>query len=272
MTTTTTRLANRPREYVGVRGPDAESYLQAIITNDVESLGPGEACEALLLTPKARVVAPMVVLRRSADDFLLLTEPGLGEPLRAALLRTRFAAKCAIELEEHTSAIVFGDAEGISSQDYGIHAVEVLDAGLEPTVDEDELERLRIRAGTPRYGREIDDRVLPAEAGLDARAIDFAKGCYVGQEPVARQHYRGRVNRSLRVLALDGSELPEYDADLTREGKVVGRVTSAARDGDGVVALAYVRTEVPADAVLDVEGREARQLGEAARLGRPSRP
>ncbi len=260
MAVTATRVASRPRDFVGVRGPDAESFLQALVTNDVEALGPGEACEALLLTPKARVVAPLTVLRRAADDYLLLTEAGLGERLRATLLRARFAAKCEIELEEHDSAIVLGGAEGIPTRDYGVEAVEVLDAGLEPTLDEDELELLRIKAGTPRYGREIDDRVLPAEAGLDARAIDFAKGCYVGQEPVARQHYRGRVNRSLRVLRLEGAELPEYDAELVREGKVVGRVTSAARDGDGVVALGYVRAEVPADAVLDLGGRSARQL------------
>jgi tRNA-modifying protein YgfZ len=260
MAVTATRVAARPRDYVGVRGPDAESYLQALVTNDVESLGPGEAREALLLTPKARVVAPLVVLRRAADDYLLLTEPGLGERLRAALVRTRFAAKCEIELEQHVSAVVLGGTEGIPTADYGIEAVEVLDVGLEPTVGEDELELLRIKAGTPRFGKEIDDRVLPAEAGLDVRAIDFAKGCFVGQEPVARQHYRGRVNRSLRVLALEGEEPPAYDAELTREGKVVGRVTSAARDGAGVVALAYVRVEVPQDAVLDLEGRPARQL------------
>jgi tRNA-modifying protein YgfZ len=260
MALTVTRVADRPRDYVGVRGPDAESYLQALVTNDVERLGPGEACEALLLTPKARVVAPLVVLRRAADDYLLLTEPGLGERLRAALLRARFAAKCEIELEEHTSAVVFGGAEGIPTTDYGDDAVEVLDQDVEATLGEDELELLRIKAGTPRYGREIDDRVLPAEAGLDARAIDFAKGCYVGQEPVARQHYRGRVNRSLRVLAVEGAELPEYDAELIRDGKAVGRVTSTARDGDRVVALGYVRVEVPADAVLDLGGRAARQL------------
>jgi tRNA-modifying protein YgfZ len=260
MAVTALRVAARPREYVGVRGPDAASYLQAVVTNDVDALGPGEACEALLLTPKARVVAPMTVLRRAADDFLLLTEPGLGEPLRAALTRTRFAAKCAIELEEHTSAIVLGDAEGIPTRDYGVEAVEVLDSSLEPTVGGEELELLRIRARTPRYGREIDDRVLPAEAGLDARAIDFAKGCYVGQEPVARQHYRGRVNRSLRVLRLSGTELPGYDAELSHGGKVVGRVTSAVRDGDSVLALAYVRAEVPSDVTLDLEGRDATQL------------
>jgi folate-binding protein YgfZ len=260
MTDIALRVAARPRDFVRVRGPDAESFLQALVTNDVESLGPGEACEALLLTPKARVVAPMTVLRRRADDFLLLTEPGLGEPLRAALLRSRFAAKCEIELEEHVSSIVLGEAEGIPTQDFGARAVEVLDADLAPTIGDDELELMRIKAGTPRYGREIDDRVLPAEAGLDVRAIDFAKGCYVGQEPVARQHYRGRVNRSLRVLSIDGDELPEYDAELVRQGKAVGRVTSAARDGDGVVALGYVRTEVPRDAVLDLGGRAVTQL------------
>jgi folate-binding protein YgfZ len=260
MAVTATRVAARPRDFVGVRGPGAEAFLQAMVSNDVEKLAVGDSCEALLLTPKARVIAPLVVFRRAVDDFLLLTEPGAGEPVRAALLRMRFAARCEIELEEHVASVVFGEAEGIPTADYGITAVEVLDTELEPTVDSDELELLRIKAGTPRLGREIDDRVLPAEAGLDARAIDFAKGCYPGQEPIARQHYRGRVNRSLRVLELDGEGLPEYDAELTYEGKTVGRVTSAAREGDHVVALAYVRVEVPFDAVLDLEGREARSL------------
>ena len=104
---------------------------------------------------------------------------------------------------------------------------------------------MRIRAGTPRFGKELDDRVLPAEAGLDKRAIDFEKGCYPGQEPIARQHYRGRVNRTLRVLEIEGDELPAYDAELTYEGKAVGRVTSAAHEDGRVVALGYVRVEVP---------------------------
>jgi folate-binding protein YgfZ len=243
-----------------VRGPDAAAHLQAMVSNDVEALGPGGSCEALLLTPKARVIAPLTVLRRRADDFLLLTESGLGERVRTTLTRARFALKCEIELEAHESVVILGDGDGIPTADYGVPAREVLDSGVEPTVGEDELERLRVRAGTPRFGREIDDRVLPAEAGLEERAIDFEKGCYPGQEPIARQHYRGRVNRSLRVLALDGEELPAYDAELTYEGKAVGRVTSAARDGDGIVALGYVRVEVPADAHLDLGGRAARPL------------
>ncbi len=232
-----------------------------MVSNDVEKLDTGAANEALLLTSKARVIAPLTVFRRAPDDYLLLTEPGLGELVRSTLLRTRFAAKCAIELETHTSVVVLGAAEGIPTMDYGVPAVEVLDADLEATLAEDELELLRIKARTPRFGREIDDRVLPAEAGLDERAIDFEKGCYPGQEPIARQHYRGRVNRALRLLAVEGDELPQYDEELTYEGKAVGRVTSTARDPElGVIALGYVRVEVPEDAELGTGSRVARPL------------
>jgi tRNA-modifying protein YgfZ len=243
------RVALRPRSYVRVAGPAAEEFLDRMVSNDVAALGPGEACEALLLTPKARVIAPLVVLRRAHDDYLLLTEPELGERVRADLLRARFATKVEVELEQHSSHVVFG-GEGIATHDYGEPAAEVLDADLRPTVDADELELLRIRAGTPAWGKEIDDRVLPAEAGLTERAVSFTKGCYPGQEPIARLHYRGHANRGLRVVEL--AALPEPDAELVFEGKTVGRVTSAARDGERVVALAYVRREVPEGAALDL--------------------
>ena len=102
------RAAFRPRSFVRVSGPAAEEYLDRMVSNDVAALGPGESCEALLLTPKARVIAPLVVLRRGHEDFLLLTEPELGERVRAELVRSRFAAKAEIEPEEHTSHVVFG--------------------------------------------------------------------------------------------------------------------------------------------------------------------
>ena len=265
---TAARVGKRPRGFVGVVGPDAASYLQRMLSNDVEALGPDESCEALLLTAKGRIVAPMTVYRRGADDFLLLTEPDLAERLRATLTRGRFAAKVAVELEEHASALVVGretPAGGIANRELGVAAYEVIDEELPAwrEIADDELELLRIRAATPRYGRELDDRVLPAEAGLDARAIDFEKGCYPGQEPIARQHYRGRVNRTLRVLELEGEELPEYDAELELESKVIGRVTSATRDGDSVVALGYVRAEVPRDAALRLGTRSVTQLDSA---------
>ena len=137
-------------------------------------------------------------------------------------------AQCEIEREEHESALVFG-GEGIATDFPG--AVEVLDAELEPTLAPDELELRRIEAGVPRWGRELDGAILPAEAGLDETHISFSKGCYPGQEPIARLHYRGHVNRKLQVVELD---------EETR----VERVTSSARRPDGsVVALAYVRTK-----------------------------
>jgi folate-binding protein YgfZ len=242
--------ARRPRAYVRVQGPGAVEYLNRMLSNDVPDEG---SADALLLTPKARVIAPLLVWRRGPDDVLLLTEPELGDVVAAHLLRMRFASRCESEREEHVSTVVFDTAvDGIPNRDYARPAVEVLDAGPDPTLDDEELERLRIRAATPRFGRELDERVLPAEAGLEERAISFTKGCYPGQEPVARQHFRGKVNRRLRVLELDGAVEPE--TGIVWNGKEVGRVTSAVPG----LALGYVRVEVPEEAPLDVGGVAAR--------------
>jgi folate-binding protein YgfZ len=240
----------RARSFVAVRGPDAEDFLQRIVSNDVAALQPGESCDALLLTPKARLIAPLRVWRRGPDDFLVLSEPELGEAIRSNLLRARFAARCEIEPEQHTSTIVLGDGEGIACPDYGVPAHEVLDR-VDGHADAEELERLRIEAGTPRWGKELDERVLPAEAGLDERAVSFTKGCYPGQEPIARLRYRGKVNRRLRVLDVESAS-PEDE--IRYGGKTVGRVTSAVPG----VALGYVRTEVPDDAELEIGAVKAR--------------
>jgi folate-binding protein YgfZ len=248
--TVTPTAALRPRDYVGVRGPEAADFLDRMLSNEIGD----EPCEALLLTPKARVIAPMTVVRRADDDFLLLTEPGLGPVLQAALLRARFAARVVIEPEEHTSLVVFGEDDGVPNREYGVPAVEQLD--VEPPArlaSEEELERLRILARRPRWGREIDDRVMPAEAGLTETHISFApeKGCYPGQEPIARLHYRGKANRELRVLDVEGT--PEPETEVLHGEKAVGRVTSSVSG----LALAYVRTDVPADAELSVGGARA---------------
>ena len=245
-------VAAREREFVRVAGVDAADYLQRMVSNDVEALAAGEACPALLLTAKARVIASLVVLRRADDDFLLLIEPGLGEVVRAHLTRMRLRARCEIEPEEHESVLVFGGDTGFATDWPG--AREALDAGLEPTLSEEELEVRRIESAVPRWEHEIDDRILPAEAGLEETHVSFSKGCYPGQEPVARLHYRGHPNRALRVVELD--EVPEQDASLLHDGREVGRVTSAAQRADGsVVGLAYVRTEVPDDAPLALAAR-----------------
>ncbi|MDX6413630.1 MAG: tRNA-modifying protein YgfZ [Gaiellaceae bacterium] len=220
-----------------------------MVSNDVTQ---GEVFDALLLTAKARLVAPLRVWRRGPDDFLLLTEPVLGEAVRTTLLRARFAAKCEIEPEEHTSTIVWNG-------DFA-EAEELVDADVEPTVDAEALERARIEAGVPAWGKELDESILPAEAGLDETHISFSKGCYPGQEPIARLHYRGHVNRKLRVLDVESAQPGD---DVVHEGKKVGRVTSAVPG----LALGYVRVEVPEDAELQIGSAAAR-----LHLAAPSRP
>jgi len=199
-----------------------------MVSNDVEALGLGETCDALLLTPKARIIAPLRVLRRGDDDFLVLTEPGLGDRVAAELVRMRFAAKCEIASEKHESWLVLGGEEVLDERPEGQEA------------SEEEAERARIEAGVPRWGAELDETILPAEAGLDETHISFTKGCYPGQEPIARLHHRGHVNRRLCVLDVENAGIGD---EITHEGKSVGRVTSAVPGR----ALAYVRAEIPAD-------------------------
>jgi folate-binding protein YgfZ len=239
---TSPAVARRPRAFLRVSGPDAADYLQRMVSNDVEALAVGEACDALLLTPKARVIAPLRILRRANDDFLVLTEPELGERVRSELARMRFAAKAEIEPEEHESWLVLGGDEVLDERPPG------------EEVSEEDVERWRIESAIPRWGREIDDRVLPAEAGLDETHISFTKGCYPGQEPIARQRYRGKVNRRLRVLELEGDDVLATGAEVMHGDKVVGRITSAAPG----VALAYIRREVADDAQLVVGSQHVR--------------
>ena len=238
--------ARRPRAYVRVSGPAAEDYLQRMLSNDVTQ---GEVVDALLLTPKSRLIAPLRVWRRGPADFLLLTEPELGEVVRSALLRSRFSTKCEIEPEEHTSTLVFGEADGFPGELPG--TVEVLDSGEPATLDADALERARIEAGAPAWGKELDDSILPAEAGLDETHISFTKGCYPGQEPIARLRHRGHVNRRLRVLEVESAEPGD---EIVHDGKAVGRVTSAVPG----LALGYVRAEVSDGAEVEVAGARAR--------------
>jgi len=222
-------VAFRPRAYIRVSGPDAEDFLQRMVSNDVAAQ---ERCDALLLTPKARIIAPLRIFRRASDDYLVLTEPELGDTVRTQLLRARFAAKVEIEPEQHESWLVIGADEVVGERPAGDDA------------SDEDVERWRIESRIPRWGRELDENILPAEAGLDETHISFTKGCYPGQEPIARQHYRGKVNRRLRVLELDGDA--HAGDELTYGGKTVGRITSTANG----VALGYVRTEVPDDARL----------------------
>ena len=252
MVTAATTLYRLDRGYVAVTGLEAADFLERMLSNEVVSLEPGEARPALLLTPKSRIVAPLRVVREAPESFLLITEGALAETVNSTLLRARFAAKCEIEPKPYHGYLQLGAGEGIRNEDYGVEAFESWAEDERDAAEPgEELERLRIQAGTPVWGRELDEKVLPAEAGLDHTHVSFTKGCYPGQEPIARLRFRGHPNRRLRVLEVGHAGVGE---EIVLEGKSVGRVTSAVPG----LALGYVRREVEEDAELEIGGTAAR--------------
>ena len=251
MATVIPTLVRLDRGYVAVSGPEAADFLERMVSNEVVSLDPGEVRPALLLTPKSRIVAPLRVVREGAEAFLLITEAELAEAVASTLLRARFAAKCEVEVKPYRGYLQLGEGDGIRNDDYGVEAYESWGEEEREAPSADELEALRIEAATPVWGKELDETVLPAEAGLDETHVSFTKGCYPGQEPIARLHYRGRPNRHLRVLEVESASPGD---EIFLGEKAVGRVTSAVPG----LALGYVRREVPEDATLSIGGQEAR--------------
>jgi folate-binding protein YgfZ len=247
-------LVRLDRGYVQIVGPDAADFLERMLSNEVASLEPGrEGRQALLLTPKSRIVAPLRLVREGPETFLLITETDLAETVASTLLRSRFAARCDIEVKRYLGYLHVGDdpGEGVVNSDYGLEAWESWSEEERDAADSAELEALRIEAGTPAWGKELDETVLPAEAGLHETHVSFTKGCYPGQEPIARLHHRGHPNRRLRVLEVADAKPSD---EIVLGDKVVGRVTSAVPGR----ALGYVRREVSEDAVLQIDGAEAR--------------
>jgi folate-binding protein YgfZ len=251
METAVPTLVRLDRGYVSVAGPEAADFLERMLSNEVATLEPGGARRALLLTPKGRIVAPLRAVREGPESFLLITESSLADVVSSTLLRARFAAKCEIEVRPYRGYLQVGGGEGIPNDDYGVGARESWSGEEREAAGAEELERLRIEAGTPVWGKELDETILPAEAGLDETHVSFTKGCYPGQEPIARLHYRGRPNRRLRVLEVANAEPGD---EILLDEKVVGRVTSAVAG----LALAYIRREVPDDAALEIDGAGAR--------------
>jgi len=280
----------RVREAVGVvdrsdrgkaifRGPEAADFLQGQVTNDVEGLAPGTGCYAALLTPKGKMLADMRILR-GRDWFWLDTELD-ALPAVAKMIRTYSigrdvrpdnvtdkrgilslvgpAADSALDVapgpEEH--AHVDGEHGLYVRTDLGVDIVcDAADLegvrtalGVE-VVPEEVVECLRIESGRPRYGIDLGDDVIPQEAGLNERAVSFEKGCYVGQETVARLHYKGKPNRHLRGVRLTAPAEP--GTPLTVDGKQVGVLTSPVVSPTlGPIGLALVRREAPPGTTLD---------------------
>jgi tRNA-modifying protein YgfZ len=270
-----------------VRGADAAEYLQGQLTNDVEGLEGGEGCYAALLDRKGHMQGDMRVLRTAVDEVWIevervataavlrhLTMYSIGRDVEVvdvgdersilALIGPRAAEVAATPpLPEFANAaasiagvdcLAVGTADGIDLiADAGdadrLHEA-LLEAGAVEVAAE-AAEILRIEAGRPRFGADMGPETMPAEAGIVERAVDFEKGCYIGQEPVARLHYKGRPNRHLRGLELSAPAAP--GAPLRLGEKEVGRIGSACvSPARGAIALAIVRREAEPGAELAV--------------------
>jgi folate-binding protein YgfZ len=253
------------RDVVRVGGPDAVDYLQGQLSQDVAGLVVGEASFSFLLQPQGKVDAFLRVTRVDDEELVLDLDAGWGDAVVARLRRFLLRTKAEIEPVDWSVVAVRGvvpepppGAWALPPETPGVPGADLLGESVAPPAGLPELdpvayEVLRIRAGVPRMGAELDESTIPAATGAVERAVSFTKGCYTGQELVARIDARGdRVPTRLRGLVAAGPL--EVGAAVTRDGRDVGRVTSAA----GGVALAYVRREVEPPADVEVGGRPAR--------------
>jgi folate-binding protein YgfZ len=261
-----------------VRGPDAAEFLQGQLTNDVEALAPDAGCYAALLDRKGHMQADMRVLQLGNGDLWLDTEPdaaavverhlrmySVGREVEVADAGDEWTilsviGPAAVEIAgtgplspEHAQR--FQEREGVeilavatdlgvdlivraaqAAETRGLLATEAVD------VTEPAAEILRVESGRPRFGREMTTATIPQEAGIADRAVSFTKGCYIGQETVARLHYKGKPNRHLRGLRLaaqvgDGDEIRLGDREVGRVG------TAVLSPAHGPIALAVIRRE-----------------------------
>jgi folate-binding protein YgfZ len=279
------------RGKLDVVGPDAVEFLQGQVTNDIEALEPGQGCYAALLNPKGKMLADLRVLTLSIEELWLDTEEVAFDVLHSTLDRYKIGRQ--VELADRTADRVIFSLIGPGSREVAgvrvpltkhsfqrreVDGVETLmvatELGLDAVAPRSDSERLvsalsargavpvnfaaaeivRIESGRPRYGVDMTADNLPGEVGLEQRAVSFTKGCYVGQEPVARMHYRGHPNRMLRGLLL--SEPARAQEPVMSGDKEVGKVTSACvSPALGPIALAVLRREVDSSDAVAVGDR-----------------
>ena len=253
------------RGLLRVAGKDRHDLLNRISTQQVKGLAPGESVHLAFLDVKGRVVADALLFVRS-EDLLLQVEPEVTEPLRAHL--ARFVLRDQVQLEDVSAALRVVPALGPGGVERARavapagsvfpnprRGAPALDAVLAPSeaaafrdallssgatpLAEGDLEVLRVMAGVPRQGADVDAARLPMEAALVQTAVSFDKGCYIGQEVVLRGTFRGQIQKGLVQLALPEGAGP--GTPLEREGREVGVVTSAVEAPEGRLGLGYLR-------------------------------
>ena len=265
----------RSRDAVVVAGPDAEDYLQGQLSQEVVGLSEGRSAWSFVLAPSGKVDAWLRVSRRSADEFILDLDDGFAGKLVARLQRFMVRTRCEVEPLDWQMLTVVGIDPQAPEGGLAVPldwprlvAVDLLGPLVDPPSglvisEKAEWERHRIMAGIPAMGAELDERTIPAATGVLDRSVSFTKGCYTGQELVARIDSRSAATPT-RLVRVEGrlegeTQLPPVGSNLELEDVQVGRLTSVAAADSGFVALAYVKRAVnlPSEALLSwAEGRE----------------
>lgn len=234
-----------------VTGADAGSFLHNLSTNDIKGLAVGAACETLFTNVKAKVVAHAVVCRHSEDVFDVVVTSRrtteLAEHLDKYLIREEVTI---VDRPDPALVLTWGGNEPTET---GVFALPALGAGASLSFDavgegeamsQAEFDALRVECRFPLDVVDVDDRNLPQELNRDAALINFNKGCYLGQETVARIDALGRVNQLLVALRLEEGATSAAGESLTAGDATAGRLTTIARNREGrSVALAYVRRD-----------------------------
>lgn len=253
-------LARILRDLVVVEGDDAATYLQGQLSQDVAGLAVGGSAPAFVLAPQGKVEGWGRVHRTAADRFEIDVDAGAGAAWQARLTRFLLRTKAAVTVAEGVPVIevrgapVEGGLAPLAPHLTGADVVGWEGAGPPPgtpegtvVIDHEAREALRIRAGVPAWGSEIDADTIPATLGqwaIDA-SVSFTKGCYTGQELVARIDSRGgHVPRRLVAVVLAAGPVPAPGTAVEVGGEPVAEVTSSAPDGAGAVALAFLPRSV----------------------------
>lgn len=273
-------------DVVWVRGGDAVSFLDGLVSQSVDPMAPGTVARSLLLTPQGKLDVPHHILR-GEDVVALVTQAGKGEQLAASLNRFKIRVVVTLDLDPRPSFAVWGpearivvarvsgssvpepgewlETDGIVVADLPLihgHPPRFLVLGADPDdavesggtlVGGDAVSSVSIERGEPALGSDVDESTIPEEAGLVTDAVDFTKGCFLGQELVARIDSRGRVTKHLRGLKMEANVIPPRDAVVESGGEAVGILSTVGESLElrAPIALAMVRHEVvPGDHVV----------------------
>ncbi len=277
-------------ESVLVEGPDAERFLQGLLSQDVAALASGAAARSFLLSPQGKLVALLWVARESSDRFALIADAGLGQNLVQSLLHYRFRVKATVEIDTRAVYMLIDKGGGIesrASEGGGARPAE-FDAPLPgwrrrfllgtppvaPAAPDGWWDAVRIEAGEPIMGVDVDENTIPQESGLVVEAVSFEKGCYLGQELVARIDTRGHVNRLLRGLVFSEATPPNTGAAVVVGGKEVGLVTSASRSErwESFVGLGVLHRSVEPGTQVEIAAGDDRRAATVLALPMTKQP